>query len=108
MNQHKSPLHRFEIGQLVHHKWFGYRGVIVDSHPGFQGTEEWYSRVAKSAPPRNRPWYQILVHDASIETYVAERNLEPDLTGEPINHPYVPVFFNRFEHGRYSVGGMIN
>ena len=104
----KVEIRRFEIGMLVHHKSFGYRGVIVDAHPEFQGTEEWYSRVAQSQPPRERPWYQVLVHNAEIETYVAEGNLEEDDTGEPINHPYVPVFFNEFEGGTYRVGGMIN
>lgn len=99
---------RFEIGMLVHHKSFGYRGVIVDVHPEFQGTEEWYSRVAKSQPPRERPWYQVLVHNAEIETYVSEVHLEVDDSDAPINHPYVPVFFNEFENGRYRVGGMIN
>ncbi len=105
----KVWLHQeFEVGMVVHHKSFGYRGVIVDAHEEFQGTEEWYSRVARSKPPRNRPWYQVLVHNASIETYVAERHLEIDESKEPINHPYVPVFFNEFEDGRYSVGGMVN
>jgi heat shock protein HspQ len=109
MNQNEiwsGPM--FEIGTIVHHKRFGYRGVIVDAHQHFEGTEEWYSRVARSRPPRNRPWYQVLVHNASIETYVSERQLEVAECKEPINHPYVPVFFNEFEDGIYSVGGMVN
>lgn len=43
---------KFSVGQLIHHKKFDYRGVIVDVDPQFQGTEEWYEQVAKSRPDR--------------------------------------------------------
>ncbi|MCS5609579.1 MAG: heat shock protein HspQ, partial [Candidatus Poribacteria bacterium] len=46
----------FSIGQLIHHKRFDYRGVIVDVDPDFQGTEEWYSQMATSKPPKGKPW----------------------------------------------------
>ena len=67
---------KFNIGQIVHHKMFDYRGVIYDVDPVFNGTEEWYQAVAKSRPPKNEPWYHVLVDQASHETYVAEQNLE--------------------------------
>jgi heat shock protein HspQ len=91
----------FHIGQLVHHKLFDYRGVIVDVDPTFQGSDEWYETVARSRPPKDRPWYRVLVHDANHETYVAERNLEPDHSREPIQHPRLGDFFSRLEDGRY-------
>ena len=31
----------FEIGQIVHHRLFDYRGVVLDVDPDFQGGEEW-------------------------------------------------------------------
>lgn len=92
---------RFRVGQPIHHKRFDYRGVVIDVDPVFQGTEEWYEMMARSRPPKDRPWYHVLVHDAQHRTYVAERNLEPDLTGAPISHPEVPLFFERFEDGLY-------
>ena len=92
---------KFSVGQLIHHKLFDYRGVIIDVDPSFQGTEEWYEQVAKSAPPRDQPWYHVLVHDATHNTYVAERNLEDDYSKEPINHPFVGVIFDVFEDGVY-------
>ncbi|MGI9303895.1 MAG: heat shock protein HspQ, partial [Gammaproteobacteria bacterium] len=49
----------FSVGQIVHHKLFDYRGVIYDVDPHFQGTDEWYEEVAKSRPPRNKPWYHV-------------------------------------------------
>ena len=75
---------RFLVGQLVHHKLFDYRGVIIDADLTFQGSDQWYASVARSRPPRDRPWYRVLVHAGGYETYVAERNLEPDdLSGIP-------------------------
>ena len=91
----------FSIGQLVQHKLFDYRGVVVDVDPVFQGTEEWYERMAKSRPPKDKPWYHVLVHDRMMQTYVAERNLELDSSVKPINHPDVEVFFSEFKDGLY-------
>jgi len=78
---------QFAVGQVVHHKKFGYRGVIVDVDPEFAGTEQWYEAMARSRPPKDKPWYHVLVHEAAHRTYVAERHLEPDTTGEQIIHP---------------------
>ena len=93
---------KFSVGELVHHRLFGYRGVIVDVDQDFQATEEWYKAVAKSRPPKNKPWYHVLVHESDHSTYVAEQNLEPDDEMEPITHPMVEQFFSRFDHGRYK------
>ncbi len=92
---------RFSVGDLIHHRLFDYRGVIADVDPAFQATEEWYEAVARSRPPKDKPWYHILVHDAAHTTYVAERNLEPDVSRDPIAHPMVEQFFSRFENGKY-------
>lgn len=99
---------KFHVGQLVHHRLFDYRGAIVDVDPTFQGTSEWYEEVARSRPPKDKPWYRVLVHDAQHETYVAERNLEPDEAGGPINHPMVDRVFNEFRDGRYIARRSIN
>jgi heat shock protein HspQ len=92
---------KFSVGDLIHHRMFGYRGVIVDIDPTFQSTEEWYEAVARSRPPKDQPWYHVLVHRAAHVTYVAERNLQRDATAEPIDHPMLGRFFSKFENGRY-------
>lgn len=92
---------RFHIGQIVHHRLFDYRGVIVDVDPVFAGSDEWYEQVARSRPPKDKPWYLVLVHGAEHETYVAERNLEEDGSGEAVEHPLVERFFVGIEGGRY-------
>ena len=75
------------------------RGKDVDEV--FKGSEEWYAIVARSRPPKDRPWYHVLVHDSSDRTYVAERNLEPDKSDEPINHPEIYDFFSDLVEGLY-------
>ena len=92
---------RFCIGELVHHKLFDYRGVVYDVDPVFSASEQWYQKVARTRPPKDRPWYRVLVHGAKHATYVAERNLEKDGSGDPIQHPGVRILFDRFEDGAY-------
>ena len=41
-------------------------------------------------------------------TYVAERNLEPDESGQPITHPLLDQFFSLFREGRYESGEPVN
>ena len=93
---------KFSVGQLIHHRLFDYRGVIVDVDPVFQGSDEWYEQVARSRPPKDQPWYHVLVDNADQETYVAERNLESDSISEPVRHPLVAEFFDTFKDGHYS------
>ncbi len=92
---------RFTVGELVHHRLFDYRGVIFDVDRRFEGSEDWYQSVARSRPPRDKPWYHVLVHGHPHTTYVAERNLELDDSIEPIEHPLLQQYFTEFEDGRY-------
>ncbi|MGH8464601.1 MAG: heat shock protein HspQ [Pseudomonas sp.] len=91
----------FSIGQIVQHKMFEYRGVIYDVDAKFDGTEEWYEQVARSRPPKNKPWYRVLVDGQNAQTYVAERHLEADLNTGPVDHPLVKSLFKSFEDGAY-------
>lgn len=99
---------KFTIGQVVNHIKFDYRGVIIDVDPVFSGTEEWYELVAKSRPPKDKPWYHVIVEDSSIQTYVAERHLVADSTKRPVKHPFVEIIFSEFENGKYQLKEKIN
>ncbi|MBS28956.1 MAG: DNA-binding protein [Alphaproteobacteria bacterium] len=95
---------RFHIGQIVRHQLFGYRGAVFNVDPVFQGTEDWYESVARSRPPKDAPWYHVMVHDASHTTYVAERNLVADPEPGQIAHPLLGEFFTLFDGTRYIAG----
>lgn len=103
-----SDTARFNVGQVVHHLKFDYRGVIVDVDAVFSGTDEWYEQVARSRPPRDKPWYHILVDGADQVTYVAERHLEADDSRLPVNHPYVERIFGSFTDGTYRRRDPVN
>ena len=91
----------FSIGQTIHHRLFDYRGVIVDVDPTFSSSEGWYQTVAKTQPPKQQPWYRVLVDGAEHMTYVAQRNLEDDPSGRPVQHPALNHFFRAFLNGVY-------
>lgn len=99
---------RFHVGQLVHHRLFDYRGVIIDVDPEFRGSEAWYRQMARSHPPKDRPWYHVLVHGATHQTYVAQRNLERDPAPGPIEHPLLGAYFARFDGVAYRPLGRRN
>ena len=100
MSKNNAKLH---IGQIIHHKMFDYVGVIFDIDPTFQGTDEWYEHVAGSRPPKDKPWYHVLVDEAVQTTYVAEQNLEPADKPQKILHPLTDNLLTEFDGERYKL-----
>ena len=98
---------KFFVGQIVHHKKFNYRGAVFDVDATFQGSDEWYALVARSRPPKDQPWYHVLVDGAEHTTYVAERHLEFDECSKPIKQPLVGELCGEFIDGRYLMRGMV-
>ena len=94
---------RFSVGQIVDHLKVGYRGVVFGVDDEFSLSEEWYENVALSRPPRDRPWYHVLVDGAAHTTYVAERHLEPSNDRSQIAHPLLGRFFESYDGERYQV-----
>lgn len=76
----------FKPGQLVKHKRYGYRGVVVALDLTCQATEAWY-QSNRSQPDRGQPWYHVLVHNSDQTTYAAQFSLEADGSEDVINHP---------------------
>lgn len=99
---------KFKIGQIIHHKLFDYDGVVFDVDPSFQGSELWYERMARSRPPKDEPWYHVLVHNAEHTTYVAEQNLETADEPHPIIHPLTSKIFSEFDGSNYQLGRHLN
>ena len=94
---------KFSIGQIVQHRLFNYRGVIIDVDYKFLGSEEWYEQVARSRPPKDHPWYHVLVDNSIHQTYVAERNLEKSADDTVIHHPMLEHYFSDMVDGYYQI-----
>lgn len=96
---------KFEIGQVVRHRRFPFRGVIYDVDPVFDNTEEWYQSIPADIRPRkDQPFYHLLAENEETEyvAYVSEQNLLPDDSGEPVRHPQISEFFDKTDDGRYA------
>ena len=92
---------QFFVGQIIEHLKVGYRGVIFGIDAEFSLSEDWYEQVARSRPPKDQPWYHVMVDDATHTTYVAERHLTPSDDLSQIDHPALGQVFNRFDGSRY-------
>jgi heat shock protein HspQ len=90
----------FRPGQVVRHRRYGYRGVVVDADPACEADETWY-HGHEPQPDRDQPWYHVLVHNSMQVTYAAQSSLETDDSGDEVIHPYVPYFFTEFQDGEY-------
>jgi heat shock protein HspQ len=102
------PQASFNIGEVIHHNRFNYRGVIVDVDADFQGSDEWYEENATTKPPKDAPWYHVLVDEDNVITYVAERNLEVDDDGIPVEHPMLDEMFIKSDSGKYQLRTSLN
>ena len=95
---------KFQIGQVVRHRLYPFRGVVFDIDPVFANTEEWYEAIpAEVRPHKDQPFYHLFAENAETEyvAYVSEQNLLADTSGEPVRHPQVSELFERDEKGRY-------
>lgn len=95
---------RFQIGQVVRHRLYPFRGVIFDVDPTFSNTEEWYRSIPQEARPnRDQPFYHLLAENADTEyiAYVSEQNLLPDASGGPLRHPQIEQMFAPDDDGNY-------
>lgn len=90
----------FEPGDLVRHRRYGYRGVVVAVDDACQADEAWYKKN-QTQPDRDQPWHHVLVHETSTVTYAAGDNLLPDSSGEEILHPLTEHFFASFDGQKY-------
>jgi heat shock protein HspQ len=97
---------QFSIGQVVKHRLYAFRGVIVDVDPEFNNTEEWWLAIPEEVRPRkDQPFYHLLAENetTAYEAYVSEQNLLIDDSGEPVNHPQVAEVFGEFLGASYAL-----
>ncbi|WP_374830549.1 heat shock protein HspQ [Paenochrobactrum pullorum] len=97
---------KFQIGQVVKHKLFPFRGIIYDVDPEFSNSEEWYQSIPEDRRPRrDQPFYHLFAENSETEysAYVSEQNLMVDDSGEPLRHPQINNLFNRQNDGQYQI-----
>ena len=92
-----TPL--FAEGEIIHHKRYNYRGVIVGVDFTCEAEDDWY-HTNQTQPDRNQPWYHVLADGSDQIYYPAESSLEPDKDSDPVENPYVAHFFTDFVNGR--------
>ena len=102
--KNKFPV--FCIGDVVRHRLYPFRGVIVDVDPEFDNTEEWYAAIPEDVrPEREQPFYYLLAENSETyySAYVSQQNLLSDTENGPVNHPDIDDVFDGFEEGRYQL-----
>jgi heat shock protein HspQ len=100
----KTRIAKFQIGQVVRHRLYPFRGVIFDIDPEFNNTDEWYQSIpAERRPRKDQPFYHLFAENAESEyiAYVSEQNLLPDESGQPVRHPQVAEVFVKDDQGSY-------
>ncbi len=97
---------KFQIGQIVRHRLFPFRGVIFDVDPTFSNSEEWWLSIPEEMrPKKDQPFYHLLAENEEIEyeAYVSEQNLLIDEEAKPIRHPEVGTYFGPIKDGAYPL-----
>ena len=100
----KDPL--FNIGDIVKHRVYPFRGVIVDVDPEFSNTEEWYQSIpAEIRPSRNQPYYHLMAENTETfyTAYVSQQNLVDDGENGPLEHPDLDEIFSGMDKGKYHL-----
>lgn len=95
---------KFQLGQVVKHRVYDFRGVIFDIDPEFNNTEEWYQAIPENIrPSKNQPFYHLLAENQETQyiAYVSEQNLLLDDSGDPLSHPEIDTFFEQSESGEF-------
>src|SRR3974390_3463727 len=95
---------KYQIGQVVRHRLYPFRGVVFDIDPVFDNTDEWYEAIpAEVRPHKDQPFYHLFAENEETKSvpYVPEQNLLPDNSGEPVRHPQVAQEFVKDRKGRY-------
>ncbi len=97
---------KFQIGEVVKHRIFPFRGVIFDVDAVFSGTEEWWLSIpADMRPHKEQPYYHLLAENeqTTYTAYVSEQNLLTDDSEEPLRHPQINAIFAGRTDGIYTL-----
>jgi len=101
----RPPHVQFRVGQVVKHKRWGYRGVIIGWDETARAPASWLEEMHKGNPTwRGQPNYAVLVdtrdRPAPQITYVPQENLEV-VKHTAILHPSTEDYFENFDGSQY-------
>ena len=66
----KARTAKFQIGQIVRHRIFSFRGVIFDIDPEFNNTEEWWLSIPEDVRPhKDQPFYHLLAENSDLDMW---------------------------------------
>jgi len=100
---------KFNLGQVVKHRVYDFRGVVFDVDPVFDNTDEWYESIPLDVRPhKDQPFYHLFAENDETEyvAYVSEQNLLEDQSGVPLRHPDIQDVFIQNSDGTYSARDM--
>ena len=100
----KSANRQIQIGQIVRHRVYPFRGVIFDVDPVFANTEEWWLSIPEHVRPhKDQPFYHLLAENETTPTWPMSpsRTCCPTNSGEPIRHSQVAEIFVKDKSGSY-------
>ena len=98
------PMHqaKYQIGQVLRHRLFDFRGVVFDVDPVFANTDEWYESIPEEVrPSKDQPYYHLFAENERTHyvAYVSEQNLVPDESDSRVSHPDIAKMFELTDHG---------
>jgi len=99
---------KYQIGQVVKHRIYPFRGIVFDVDPVFDNTDEWYDAIPSEVrPSKDQPYYHLFAENEDTEyiAYVSEQNLLIDDTQVPLRHPQIDDVFYRDLNGAYVIRG---
>ena len=98
------PMHqaKYQIGQVLKHRLFDFRGVVFDVDPVFANTDEWYESIPEEVrPAKDQPYYHLFAENERTHyvAYVSEQNLVPDESEGRVSHPDIAKMFELTDKG---------
>lgn len=98
---------KYRVGQVIRHKKYGYRGVIVGWDKECRAPQHWIDINHKAHPEyKHQPSYSVLVDSRDRldvqTTYVAQDNIEV-IGNAKIQHPQVDEYFDFYDGAQYHM-----
>ncbi|XP_070568963.1 uncharacterized protein [Ptychodera flava] len=102
----RLPSVKYRVGQVIKHKLWGYRGVIIGWDETAKAPEQWLKQMHPADKPhwRKQPNYSILVdtrdRPQAQVTYIPQENIEI-VSNTKVIHPALDDYFEAYDGSQY-------